>query len=196
MTEVNRRYFESLMAAKKMSLRSLAQRMGLGHSQLSLTFSGARRAQLDEAAQLSQIFGEPMHRVVEALGVAVQPLSGKRVSVIGAVTGDGTVELYPSNVVERTTAIEGLPDPLVAVQARTAGTPLDWMDGAVFFCREPDGIDAASLGRFCVLKIRNGPAAISAVRRGYHENTFNLVGPFARESAALEWATPVLVTRN
>ena len=36
MSDVNCRYFDALMAEKKMSLRGLAQRMGLGHSQLSL----------------------------------------------------------------------------------------------------------------------------------------------------------------
>lgn len=49
MSSVNRRYFESLMADRRMSLRALAQKMVMGHSQLSLTFSGTRRPQLDEA---------------------------------------------------------------------------------------------------------------------------------------------------
>lgn len=196
MSEVNRRYFESLMASRKLSLRALAGRMGMQHSQLSLTFSGARKMQLEEAAQLSQIFGVPIHRIIENAGVATGPASGKRVSVIGVVTGNGTVDLHDKAVVERTAAPEGTPEPLVAVQARTAGTSLDWIDGWVFFCREPDGVDPACIGRFCLAKLRKGPTVIAAVRRGYQEDTHNLVGPFSRESAALEWCSPIIVTRN
>lgn len=39
MADVNRRYFESLMQAKDLSLRALAKRMGMSHSQLSLAFA-------------------------------------------------------------------------------------------------------------------------------------------------------------
>jgi len=195
MSEVNRRYFESLMADRRMSLRALAQKMGMGHSQLSLTFSGTRRPQLDEAAQLSQIFGEPLHRVVEALGVAIKPTSGSRVSVVGAVNGDGTVTMHPKSVVERTMAPEGLPPDIVAVQVRAPGSPMDWLDGAVLFCRPPDGIDAASLGRFCLVKIKDGPAAVAGVRRGYLDGSHNLTGPYAVQNAALEWASPIIIAR-
>lgn len=196
MGEINRRYFEALMADKQMSLRGLATRMGIGHSQLSLTFSGARRLQLDEAAELSQIFGVPIHEIVENAGVAVRPTSGKRVSVVGAMRGDGTVDVYGDDTVERTAAPGDLPDNTIAVQARTAGSSLDWVDGWVIFFRQHDGIDPAILGRWCFVKIRNGPAVLAAVRRGYQDGTYNLSGTYVRENATLEWATPALLTRN
>lgn len=195
MSEVNRRYFESLMADRRMSLRALAQKMGMGHSQLSLTFSGARRPQLDEAAQLSQIFGEPLHRVVEALGVTIKPTSGSRVSVVGVVNGDSTVTMHPKSVVERTTAPEGLPNDIMGVQVRAPGSALDWLDGAVFFFRPHDGVDGASLGRFCLVKVQDGPAAVAGVRRGYLDGSHNLVGPYAVQNVALEWASPIILTR-
>jgi transcriptional regulator with XRE-family HTH domain len=196
MSDVNRRYFESLLADKKMSLRGLAQRMGLGHSQLSLTFSGARKMQLDEAAQLAQIFGEPLHRIVENAGVTVKQNGAKRIAVVGALQGDGTVAMHQVGVIERTIAPEDLPDNVASVQARTSGTPLDWMDGWVFIFREHNGIDPSFLGRFCLVKVKNGPAAMAAVRRGYQDNTYNLSGPFASQSVSLDWATPILMTRN
>lgn len=196
MADVNRRYFEALMADKRMSLRALAQRMGIGHSQLSLTFSGARRAQLDEAAQLSQIFGVPLHDVVEALGVTVKPLTGSRVSVIGIVNGDGTVTLHAPGVIERTTAPSELQGDIEAVQIRAPATPLDWMDGAVFFFKQPDGIDPAVQGRFAICKIKDGPHCVATVRRGYQDGTYTLRGPFNQDSVRLDWASPILLTRN
>ena len=196
MADVNRRYFEALLQDKELSLRGLAQRMGLSHSQLSLTFSGDRRLQIDEAVQLSSIFGQPLHKIIQAAGVAVPQVGASRVSVIGAMQGDGTVTLHPNGVIERTTAPEGMQDDSVAIQCRTAGSALDWLDGAVYFCPKPDGVDKGILGRLAFCQIKDGPAVIAAVRRGYAENTVNLYGPFVQDSVRLEFATPVIYTRH
>lgn len=133
MGSVDRRFFETIMASNKLSLRSLASRMELSHSQLSLTFSGQRRMQLDEATKLAEIFGVPLHRIAEAAGVADARSNGKRVDVLGALTGNGSIELYGEGILERTIAPDGLPDNVVAVQAHTADSPSSWMDGWVFF---------------------------------------------------------------
>lgn len=196
MSGINRRFFDGLLADKKLSLRALATQMGMNHSQLSLTFSGARKLQLDEAAQLSNIFGVPLHAIVEAAGVTVKPVGGGRVKVIGAVRGNGTVELYPKGVVERTTAPEDVPKGSIAVQCRTAGTELEWLDGAVMFCKEPDGVDPGYLGRVCLCKVKDNAVALAMVKRGYRENTVNLTGPYQKESVVLEWAAPIILTRN
>lgn len=196
MAEVNRRYFESLMQAKDLSLRALAKRMDMSHSQLSLVFSGVRRMQLEEAAQLSSIFGEPLYQIVEAAGVSVRPVGTHRVSVIGAMQSDGTVQNTPAGVVERTSTPDGMPEDSIAIQARTSSGPLDWLDSTVFFCPKPSGIDAAILGRFAYCQIKDGPAAMSSVRRGYLPNTHNLRGPYNADSVRLEFATPVLYSRH
>lgn len=184
------------MQSRELSLRCLAQRMGMSHSQLSLTFSGARKLQIDEAAQLSSIFGRPLHEVVEAAGVDVRTMVGQRVSVIGAMRGDGTVELASEDVAERTSAPEGIPEDGIAIQARTAGSAMDWLDGAVFFCLRPDGMDPAALGRFCFCQVKDWPAVMASVRRGYRENSYNLRGPYSADSVKLESAAVVLATRN
>ena len=196
MAEVNRRYFESLMQGKELSLRGLAQRMGMSHSQLSLTFSGDRKLQLDEAAKLSAIFGEPLTSIVENAGVAIRSFNHSRVSVIGAMQGDGTVAVHDEGVIERTSAPEGMPEDGVAVQCRTAGSPLDWMDGWVFFCAKPERVDQAALGRFCLCKIKGGPTVLASVRRGYQDGTVNLRGPYSADSVRLETASVVLFSRN
>ena len=196
MPSVDRRYFESLMQGKELSLRQLAARMNLSHSQLSLAFSGERKIQLNEAVQLASIFGEPLHRIVEAAGVAVGHIGPSRVSVVGAMNGDGTVSLYGNDIIERTPAPEGLPADCVAVQARTGGSPLDWLDAAVFFMPPLRGVDSAVLGRFALCQIENGPAVLAGVRRGYVPGTHNLRGPYNADSVKLESASVVVMTRN
>jgi len=195
MSEINKRYFENLMADRRLSLRALATRMGMQHSQLSLTFSGARKLQLEEAAMLSSIFGEPLHRIFEAAGVNVTPVAGNRAQVIGTIGGDGTVSLYGPEIVERTNAPDGLPPESIAVQARTAGSQLGWMDGWVYFCRPHNGVDPALYGSLCLVKIKGGPPVVATVARGYKEGTVNLSGPYAAESVKMEWGTPVLLIR-
>ncbi len=192
---VDRRFFETLMANKKLSLRALASRMEMKHSQLSLTFSGQRRMQLDEATKLAEIFGVPLHRIAEAAGVADARSNGKRVDVLGAMTGSGSVELYGDSVMERTIAPDGMPDNVIAVQAHTVDSPNSWMDGFVFFCVKPSQVEPDAIGRFCFAKIEDGPAVMATVRRGYRVGTFNLSGPYAKDSERLEWASPVLLTR-
>lgn len=195
MAEVNKRYFESLLMDKGLSLRALAQRMGLSHSQLSLTFSGHRKMQLEEAAELAAIFNEPLTRIIENAGVPLRN-GQKRVSVIGAMHGDGTVELTPAGVIERTSAPAEIPENGIAIQARTASTPLDFMDGWVFFCADPHDIDPSVIGRFSYVKTKDGAAVLATVKRGYREHTFNLIGTFSSQNVTLEWATPILWTRN
>lgn len=196
MSGLNRRFFDALLAEKKMSMRALASQMGMGHSQLSLTFSGARKLQLDEAAQLSQIFGVPLHKVVEAAGVTVKPAGGGRVKVIGAMLANGTVELYDKGTIERTTAPADMSRGSVAVQCRTSGTDLEWADGFVLFCKEPSELESGILGRFCLAQIKDGPTVVGLLKRGYKESTFNIAGPYHQESVTLEWATPIIFTRN
>lgn len=192
MTGINRRFFDGLMADKKLSLRALAARMGMSHSSLSLTLSGARRMTLDEAAQVSQIFNIPVHEVFEALGIPTRPVAGTRVSVVGSVNGDGSV--LPVDGTERTTSPPGMPDDVVAIQFRTAGTPLDWADGWVAFCKKPNG-PRPMVGTVCYCQIKGGSAALGLVKRGYRENTYNLCGPYMQESVSLEWASPILLIR-
>lgn len=192
---VDRRFFESIMAQKKLSLRALASRMDMKHSQLSLMFSGQRRMQLEEATKLAEIFGVPLHKIAEAAGVADARSNGRRVSVIGAMRGDGTVDMYGDDVIERATAPEGLPDGTVAVQAHTEGSPAAWLDGWVFFGGRSLEVEPDAIGRLCFAKIEDGPTVVATVRRGYRMGTFNLTGPYVTESVRLEWAAPVIITR-
>lgn len=196
MNEINRRYFDGLMAEKRLSLRGLAREMGMSHSQLSLALNGHRHFKTDEVAKISNIFGEPVARVMANAGISVRPSSGRRVPVIGAGRGDGTVELYGNDFIERVSAPDDLPDNAMAVQYRTAGTPLEYLDGAVVFFREPKDVDPAALGRLSFCKIKGGPGVISGVRRGYKDGSHNLYGLYNAESVTLESASPILFTKH
>lgn len=196
MPSVNKRYFEDLMRDNKLSLRQLAHRMGISHSQLSLTFSGSRKMQLHEAVQLSSMFNEPLGRVIQAMGVAEMPAMSHHINVIGHLGGDGVVTKNPPDAIERTMAPAGVPDDGFAVQARTAGTPWDFMDGVVWFAHRQNGVDPAAIGRLAICQIKDGPLVMAGLRRGYLDGTHNLTGFYKAENVRLDWATPVLLARH
>lgn len=188
---VDKRFFKALMAQQKLSLRALATKMDMGHSQLSLTFSGKRRMQLDEANHLAKIFGVPLARVAEAAGIA--EVRDRRVPMLGFIRGDGTIDVLDKP--ERISAPEGLPEGVIVLQAHTADSPNAWLDGWSFFCVRPSEIAGDAVGRFCYVKIEGGAQVLATVRRGYQVGTFNLSGPHTAESVVLEWASPVLLSR-
>lgn len=195
MASVNKQYFLNLMQGRRLSMRGLAQKMNMQHSQLSLTLNDQRKMQLEEAAQLSQIFGVPLHEIALNAGIDVRPTTGRRVNVIGFVGREGVVTMNPPDTIERTDAPDGLPEGCVAIQFRTAETPLSWMDGWVVFCHPNGGVSPESYGRFSICQIKDGPAVVATIKRGYREGTFNLSGPYTRENVPLEWAAPLLASR-
>jgi len=195
MSTVNKQYFINLMQARKLSLRGLAKRMDMNHSQLSLTLSGQRRMQLDEAAKMSQIFGVPLHEIVTASGIESRPASGKRVSIIGYVSGDGSVQIHKHDVMERTESVGTLPDDAVAIQFRTAASMLEWTDAWVAFFVPRETVAPECIGRFSICQMKDGTVAVATLKRGYQEGSYNLSGPFTRENVELVWASPLLVCR-
>lgn len=194
---VNRRFFDNLIAERGLSLRQLATRMGMSHSQLSLTFSGMRRMQLEEACKLASILGVTLQKVAVEAGIEGARQAGRRATVIGALRGNGEVELYEGKgVVQRTNCPEGLPQNVEVIQARTADSPLSWLDGWLFyFDPETDGL-TNSLGRLSYIELEDGRKVVAALRRGYQEGTYALSGPFNSESEKVASATPILMARS
>lgn len=189
---VNRPFFDNLLNSRGLSLRSLATKMNKTHSQLSLTLSGNRNMPLDEAAFWSEEFGVPLYLIAQNVGIDVRSITAKRAEIVGHMTGAGIVEPDPSEHHARVIAPDDLPDGGIAVQARTVHTELEYADGWLFFCAAPRIIEPDIIGRLCYCQIRGGPAVIAGLRRGYLPGTYNLYGFHEQESAALEWATPVL----
>lgn len=190
---VNRRFFDDMLKDRQISLRTMAKRMDMLPSQLSLTFSGKRRMQITEAIRISQILGVPVNEVMVNAGIEEARVGRRRSTVAGILNGLGHV--MPATELERTIAPEGMPEGCTAIQARTADSPLSWLDGFVIFC-DAQQAPEDMLGRFCWAKITDGPEVLAVIRRGYTPGTFNLSGPFTMESQRLDWVRPALITRH
>lgn len=194
-SQLNGKFFTDLMRDKRISLREMSAKMGFSHhAQLSRIFKGERRMQLDEAVKLSTLLSIPFDDVIANAGYPQAVRSGNRVRVVGALTGSGIVE--PITGIERAVAPLGAPKGAIAIQARCSDTRLSWLDTWVFFCLEPSGIKNDIIGRFCYIKLKNGPSVLATIRRGYSSDAYNLSGPYEKQDATIEWAEPIIMTRN
>lgn len=193
--DVNRPFFDGLLADRRMSLRSLAKRMGLTHSQLSLTFSGARRMQLDEACQIADIFSVTLQQVAMNAGASQAMRAGRQVGVIGIMRGTGEADLDAGDI-QRVTCPDELPTKTKALQARTTDTPLAWLDGWVMFFDPSSRSITGAIDRLSYVELEDGRHVVATVRRGYVEGHMRLSGPFNSEGERVAWATPILVTRH
>lgn len=195
---VNKKYFEDLIRDRGLSLRRLAVMLDILPSQLSATFAGKRRLQLDEAVRIAQIMGVTLQDIAVNAGIEAARLDQVRVPVVGVLHGSGEIAMHGSDIIERTSVPGFLAETTEAVQARTANSALAWMDGWVFFSpRTQRTPDDSVLGRFCRVKITGGAEVLATVRRGYADGTFGLSGPVVNlEDQHVEWVQPILSIRS
>lgn len=194
--EVNRPFFDGLLKDRRLSLRELARRMEMLPSQLSLTFKGVRRMQITEAVKISQILGAPVAEVMVAAGIEEAKLSRARATIVGIYTAEGHV--IPNTGAERIVMPDNLPEFCEAIQARTEGTALAWIDGFITMAAplSEEGIDAL-VGRYARVKIKDGPEVLATIRRGYEPNTYNLSGPMGTlTNQVIEMAAPIYLTKH
>lgn len=190
---VNKAFFDDLLVSKGMSLRQLAKRMDVLPSQLSLTFNGKRRMQMAEAVRISQLLGAPLSEVMAAAGII--EATARRCKVVGILTGDAFIKEVEKDSIERVMVPDGMPSEVVAIQARTAESPLGFMDGWVMFCNGEQPPEEL-LDRYCVVKLADGRQLPATIRRGYTPGTFNLFGINTLLNERVVSASPILITRH
>lgn len=191
---VNTAWFRSRLADQKMSQRALARQLGLDPAAVSLTLRGKREMKIAEAVSIARLLGVPADEVMRHSGVNIAS-NGKKVLVCSFM--DAAAEVH-TEATGMTVPHPGgdLPDSLMAIQCRTAGTDLDHMDGWVMFANiNMDGtVQADAVGRLSIVRLRNGVMHIAKLARGSRRGVWNLVSPIGTiKDAELEWAKPILL---
>ncbi len=177
-----------------MSQRGLARHLGLDAAAVSLMFRGKREMKLTEAAEIARLLGVSAEDVMANAGARIDS-SHKTIQITGWVDGSGEVHSsldaplgavpHPGN---------NLPPNLNATLCRTAGTPLDHMDGWLLFHEEArEGVPADCIGRLSLCKISGGVVYMAKMNRGFQRGQWNLIGPAASaNSVSVDWAIPIL----
>jgi len=175
MSDVNTKWFREKLAERGLSQRALARKLGIDQSAISLTFSGRRRMQFKEAADIARLIGLPVSDVLKNAGVPVD--DGKQTIPIAAIyDGHGEVHCIGYDG-DRIAPPIPMPSGSTALQCRTAGSSLEHMDGWMLFNGPHVKPDDMPLDTFGAVKIKNGVCVLGTVRRGYKKGRYNVVGP-------------------
>lgn len=152
---------------------------------------GQRRITLDWARRLARVFQVTEHEIM----TGARPM----VAVAGYVGAGAEIIPFDDHAagagIDEVRAPPGLdPDRVVAVRVKGDSMfPIE--DGWILFYRKDvDGVPEDALGRFCIVKLRDGRMLAKQVRRGPTRGRFNLVsssGPII-EDAEVIWAARVL----
>lgn len=188
---IDTNWFRQRLATKKLSQRALARGLGLDPSALSLLLRGKRMMKLPEAAGIARLLGVPMTEVLARAGVE-EDARGAIMLIAGWLDPHGEVHFEPElGDVGRP---HGLPAESIAVQCRTAGSDLDYMDGWTLFVDRPtEPPSAEHIGRLCLVRLSEGIVYLAQPRRGYMRGRWNLAGPVALATdVLLDWTAPVL----
>lgn len=169
--------------------------MGLDAAAVSLMLRGKREMKLREAAEVARLMGVPAEEILQHAGLKVGS-GGTRLPICGTI--DGTAEVRWDNDLGDVQAPPGI-DASGAIQCRTQGTPLDYMDRWLLFMAGPkkEGVQPEALERLSVVKIRNGLTGIAQVTRGYQRGRWDISGPaLTARDVDLEYAVPILLIQT
>ena len=170
---VNRKFFDELMQDRKISLRSIARHMDISPSQLSRTMTGHRRMQLGEAASIANLLGVSVVDVMINAGIESVRDGQRYAPIIGHLTGDYTISEPDKGVKDRVPLPQCVPEDTEAIQARTAATPLSYLDGWIYFVGPPMR-PAEAIGSYCVVTMDDSTKTIGTVQRGYQPGSYNI----------------------
>jgi transcriptional regulator with XRE-family HTH domain len=191
---IDTKWFRSRLADAGLSQRKLARQLGLDQSAISLTFAGKRRMKFEEAADIARLLSLPVSEVLRHTGLPID--QGKpTVPLCSIYDGHGESHCIGVEDAERIVPPADMPEGSTAVQCRTAGSPIEHMDGWILFCGPPT--QTIPLDQFCRVKIRNGVKVIGVVRRGYKRGRYNISGPAGViTDADIEWIQPIEAIRT
>jgi transcriptional regulator with XRE-family HTH domain len=194
---IDTRWFQNLLADRRISQRGLAKKLGLDAAAVSLMFRGKRRMQMHEAADVARLLGVSLDEVLEHAGIRAPmgelALDDRTVPLVYYMDGQG--EMHAMEPGERIEIKSALPEDVIACQCRTAMSAIEHMDRWVLFFQAPtkNGVKPEAVGRYAIVRLRNGVTTVGYLRPGYRPNTYAIHGPMNIMEAQVEWATPVVL---
>lgn len=189
---INTEWFTNRLAERRMSQRQLARLMGMDPAAVSLMLRGKRRMTVEEAAQIAVLLQSTTTEVMTAAGVPIT--GGDRVPVVGYIHPDFSVTLEAEGLHDTVEAPPGLPADAIALQARTARSDQEVIDGWLHFMSATHHAPERTLGNLSLCALRDDGLLLAQVRRGYRVGRFNLLDRSGAQhhNVELAWASPVL----
>lgn len=192
-TKVDTKWFKEQLAARSVSMRTLAKKIDIDPSSMSLTLRGLRRMTNEEAARISAELSVPVTEVLRHAGVRVtEDLHSVRMG--GIVDCDGIV--HDTENKARIAAPVDVPSDGYVLQVRC---PQALHDGWLLLCAANVTPADEAIDRLCVVHLASGERVIGTLKRGYEQRTYNVVSTIptveVRENQAVSHANQVLWIR-
>jgi DNA-binding XRE family transcriptional regulator len=197
MAKVDKKWFIDRLNERGESQASMARALGIDKSAMSLLLSGRRRLHAEMCDQIAGFLRLPVDDVLAAAGFSVRkPAASGNIPLVGYVNAQFVVTMISdSGSVSGHPALSG---GTVAVRVQTAGTDADWMDGWLLFFEPANGMAPQLITRLCIAELDNSQRRVGTLRRGYTDNTYNLMLPggdmvenvTVRAATQLSWIKP------
>jgi hypothetical protein len=194
MPVVDREWFFAKMAAKPISLRSLAKLMGLLPASLSRRLAGGVRITLEEVGELARHLDQPYEDVLRAAGVTELSDGEAKAPVVGLL------DVHGERVSKDGGSPPRVPRPASAhvdTVALRVDAPGHFTDGWLMFYTPSKRVEPEAVGRLAVVGYSGTKMAVRVMSRGADRGRWKL-GPLLGGQVlevALEWAAPVIGIR-
>lgn len=188
---VDKRWFQDRVRDADISQAKLAGMLGIDRAAMSLTFSGKRKMQLEEAARIAEILALDVNEVLARAGVRL-PKGPRSVTVVGIVDAAGRV--HDKRGAGRVDPTGDMPSGTVAVRCEDrAAVTYGWV---LYFVPQAS-IAADALERVSIVRLADGTQHVAALSRGFEPGAYNLRGLDGRmlENQRVTSASPVLWIR-
>lgn len=174
--------------------------LGIDKSTMSLILNGKRKLPLDKAADIARLLGVTPSEVMQHMGVRVDGIKTGGPETVQTLPFEGwidaTARVHKDSARRKRPLNVGFSvEPgSVAFQWRTPQTKMDILDGWIVVAGARREADEGMIGRGCVVGTKDGEVMIRAVRRGYSQGRYSLLGLDMPDVEDVEvvWYAPVL----
>lgn len=200
--QVDSEWFREKIMDRNTSMRKIAEHLDMDVSQISRTFAGTRRMQMDEAQKIALFLHLPVSEVISHAGLGVD-LDGvvSRVALAAIIDEKGSLKRLadsrplPQSIIDRAEAAIGH-EPrrrVVAAQIRASSGPLCIWDDAVVLFEATATVEPAAIGSLSICRGRDGEQILAKVERARKTGEARVIAVTGQGSEIiLETATPVI----
>jgi transcriptional regulator with XRE-family HTH domain len=189
---IDTQWFIDKLAQRDMSQRDMAKLMGVDPASVNRMLRGQRKMTMAEAAQFAALLNVSTAEMFERAGLDVPGRA--KVKLLGHINAKSEATFGPKGGHSFVDSLGELPLETIALQARTAGTKMDRIDGFIYYIDHQKSAPANYMGSWCLCALKDNGAVVGMVKKGYARGTYNLVllDGEVIENVEILWSSPLL----
>ena len=188
---MNTQWFKDKLRDKKISQRGLAKILDIDPAAASLMLRKKRKMTAQEGHTISQVLGLPISEIFRQAGIEVVD-DVSRVPITSYMDEDGKVSAMAARTHDSVVGPADCPQGTYAIQVRSPATPKDGWLLFVNPCEKPAG---EMIDKMCSSATSDGRQLVGVVRRGYRQDTHNLIlwpSNNVASDVSLVWSSAIL----